>query len=687
MSIWCLGTLLEMNVRLITGKTYMIFIYICYIGICITPIALLYLGKVLLSPDWYPRRIHALFLVIPVISIIVVFTDSFHHLFFTHFSLYSNEAVYGPYFYFHSVYSYVCITLGIIFMFVSSARNTGIFSVQSLFIVLGVSVTLIPNVLFSLGLVNLHFSINMVAFTFAILCFAFVILKFRFISSLPITIKSVVDLISDGYLVLNDDYYIMTYNKALSRLLQGSANVELGSSMKTFVEQYCLDKTFDSFLELSKLATEKRETVSEEAHLLGDIYVSVEITPVFQRNYQTGSIILLKDITKSKQLIETTRAANQMKSDFLANMSHEIRTPMNAIIGMTAIGKTAEDIEKKDYCFGQIDDASTHLLGVINDVLDMSKIEAGKFELSPVEYNIRDMVSRVVNLTTFKTELKHQEFNVWIDDELPKTLIGDDQRIAQVITNLLGNAVKFTPENGVITLNMKCLNKEDDSCSVLTQIIDNGIGMDSEQQSKLFQSYAQAEANTSRNYGGTGLGLSISKNIVEMMGGKIWVESESGMGSTFAFSFQAERGSDSSISEVDATSIDINGIFKDHRILLAEDVDINYEILASLLEPTNIDIGWARDGQEIVNMFIENQDVCELILMDVQMPIMDGLEATKTIRQLSFPFAKTVPIIAMSANVFREDIEKCIEAGMNDHLGKPIDINDVIDKLSNYLIK
>jgi len=525
------------------------------------------------------------------------------------------------------------------------------------------------------------------------------------------------------------------------------------------------------------------------------------------------AILISIDAAKNKSDRESRH-----KSAFLANMSHEIRTPMNAIIGMTTIGKSAGDTERKDYCFTKIEDASNHLLGVINDILDMSKIEANKFELSPEEFNFEKMLQRVVNVVNFRVDEKHQKLTVHIDRNLPKTVIGDDQRLVQVITNLLGNAVKFTGEEGSISLDANFIGEENDSCVIQILVSDNGIGISPEQQERMFSSFEQAESSTTRRYGGTGLGLAISKSIVELMGGKIWVQSEPGKGSTFGFTVRLKYGTDKKqaplyrgvnwdnvrimavdddpdileyfkeISQgfgvfcetalsgeealrlvasngichiyfvdwkmpgmngiqlaselktrVSANSVvimisstewsviaedakkagvdkflpkplfpsaiadaineslglrphkkeekkeNITGLFAGRHILLAEDVEINREIVQALLEPTQIEIDCAQNGLEAVRMFSESPGKYDIIFMDLQMPEMDGYDATRRIRALNIPEAKTVRIIALTANVFREDIERCLEAGMDNHLGKPLEFEEVLDKLYAYL--
>ena len=524
--------------------------------------------------------------------------------------------------------------------------------------------------------------------------------------------------------------------------------------------------------------------------------------------------------------LEQALQASRAKGDFLSNMSHEMRTPMNAIIGMTAIGKSAQTVEKKDYSFNKIDDASKHLLGVINDILDMSKIEANKLELSPTNFNFEKMLQNVVNFINFRVDERRQKFYVNIDDKIPRKLIGDDQRLAQVITNLLSNAVKFTPEDGTIYLDANLISENNEMCLVQISVTDTGIGINEEQKERLFHAFEQAEAGTSRKFGGTGLGLVISRRIVELMSGEIRVESEIGKGSKFIFTAVLKRGSkerrrllaegvdwsnirifavddepeirdffmtlsehlgisctvaesgeeaieilesgnkkydiyfidwklpgingtelakhikektntdrqsiviifssvDWSIIEDDARA---NGVekflpkplfkssivdiinecissvpavkpdkketseeektedFTGCTILLAEDVEVNREIVIALLEPTNLIIECAENGLQAVEMFRNSSPgKYDMIFMDIQMPEMDGYEATRLIRSINTESAKNIPIVAMTANVFREDIERCLESGMNGHVGKPLDFEEVMVTLKTYL--
>ena len=437
-------------------------------------------------------------------------------------------------------------------------------------------------------------------------------------------------------------------------------------------------------------------------NLLGPSFTTIYNYLSFMVSVALNILVYIFCKSYTHSLSALTEAKNEAyssslaKGAFLSNMSHEIRTPMNAIIGMAAVGKMSNEVEQAHRALDKIEGASAHLLGIINDILDMSKIESGKFDLSFVEFNFEKLLRGVADVISFRLEEKKQSFTIQMDESIPSSLIGDDQRLAQVITNLLGNAVKFTPNGGFVRLNASLLHLEDDTCTIQIEVVDSGIGISQEQQAGLFQSFQQVDTNTARLYGGTGLGLSISKRLVEMMGGNIWIESELGKGATFTFTAQMKRG-DLKDNNRNGTFLDITRKHGDEDgtnmavdytgkcVLLAEDVDINREIVISLLEPTNLTIDCAENGVEAVSMFADSPERYDMIIMDIQMPEMDGHDATRHIRSFDNPKAKTIPIIAMTANVFREDIDKCLEAGMNDHIGKPLDINTLMDLINKYL--
>ena len=458
-------------------------------------------------------------------------------------------------------------------------------------------------------------------------------------------------------------------------------------------------------------------------------HYEIHFTPMYNSKDEfQGAFILFHDMTDILETRDRAEQASRAKSIFLANMSHEIRTPLNAIIGMTAIAKNSNELERKNYCLEKVESASNHLLGVINDILDMSKIEEDKFELSYTEFELPAMIRKVVNIFEFRLEEKKQKFTVNLDPNLPKKIKTDDLRLTQVITNLLGNAVKFTPEGGDITLSVRKLNQEQNFCTLEIIINDTGIGISKEQQGKLFDSFVQVDSGIARKFGGTGLGLAISKKIVELMQGEIKMESEIGKGASFIITIRVEivndetqktetaeapteEPSDAHEDEPDGAQDDEQEPdYNGKKILLVEDVEINREIVITVLEPLGLEITEAEDGHKAYDLFRAHPDSFDLIFMDIHMPGIDGYETTRLIRAYetelnekdsekvgqSFTEGETlsndrnlrkqIPIIAMTANVFREDVERCLAAGMNDHVGKPLDFSAVAAVLKKYLL-
>jgi len=385
----------------------------------------------------------------------------------------------------------------------------------------------------------------------------------------------------------------------------------------------------------------------------------------------------------------TAELSSKAKGEFLSRMSHEMRTPMNAIIGMTGIALKSSDSSQKEHCLMNIHDASHHLLGIINDILDMSKIEAQKFETNISKFVFADMIQSVFLLNQFRIESKRQVMTNLIDEKIPTYICSDEQHLTQIITNLISNASKFTPDEGTITCSAKLLEEDQGKYLIQVDVTDTGIGIPAGSEERLFQSFEQSDGSISRKYGGTGLGLAISKHIVEMHQGKIWVKSIKNQGSTFSFTFWTRDESEVTFvkeRQEDLTSNSQVVSFEGKTILLADDIEINREIVMTLLEGTGLAFDCAEDGKQAVALFQQHPGKYDLILMDMQMPEVDGLEATRQIRRLQVPRATEVPVIAMTANVFKEDVLHCLEAGMNDHIGKPIDYEQMLKMLKRYLM-
>ena len=393
---------------------------------------------------------------------------------------------------------------------------------------------------------------------------------------------------------------------------------------------------------------------------------------------------------RTRDLEEQTTAAmiaSRAKGEFLAHMSHEIRTPLNAIIGMTLIAQKNSETEKTKASLEEISVASNHLLGILNDILDMAKIESGKFALIHEPFEIISALQEVSEIIKMRCQEKQIEF-IQFYKYIPKlTVLGDKLRLKQVLINLLGNSVKFTPEHGRVELRCEIAKTEAREVFFYFSITDSGIGMSEEQIKKLFNAFEQTDSKIAVNYGGTGLGLVISQDLVTQMGGQISVKSKPGEGSVFSFTIGLEITDEikQEIQVPDNFVPDLN----DKHILLAEDIDINRVIIIELLSETHVKIDEAVDGQDAVNKFAEKEPgYYDFIFMDVQMPVMNGYEATRRIREIENerfaqnPAARPIPIYAMTANAYREDIDKAIQAGMNGHIAKPVDIKIIMKILS-----
>ena len=640
------------------------------------------------------------------------------------------------------------------------------------------------------------------------------------------------DSIPNAMILLSDDWECVHANKpmlalakklghqdvtpAFLHMLFGAGTLQSHDALSDYFPQVSGTETVHASLSLPDINGE-------------DCFCALSLQPVQTarmanggQNHGVSTLLMVNDVTQLGRAKKEAEAASQAKSEFLSRMSHEMRTPMNVILGMTALAQKAQTAERKEYCLGKITDSSRHLLGVINDILDMSKIEAKKLELCETEFAFEDMVQNAVSVSSFTIEEKQINLVVYIAKNIPRYILADKQRLAQVIVNLLSNSIKFTPDKGIIILHADAVSCTGERTVIRISVKDSGIGISKEQQKNLFTPFGQADGSISRKFGGTGLGLAISKSIIEVMDGKIYVESELQKGANFIFEIPVKNGTQnatqenttcgssgkSKYSEITVLAVDrsldalasiqktlsdfgvkhcavttdgstalellrekgeqpftlaivdsklesMDGMalareidsqteqkttvvltvgtiatdiekmsggtktpvvlyrpvfpsmlqrtmdqclaqssldavsgqalyaetgfpdFSSLAILIAEDIDINREIIADLLEETGVNITFAHNGQEAIDSFAANPEKFSLILMDLQMPEVDGYTATRTIRSSGLPRAGEIPIIAMTANVFQDDIDRSIAAGMNAHLGKPVNIKEL----------
>ena len=383
-----------------------------------------------------------------------------------------------------------------------------------------------------------------------------------------------------------------------------------------------------------------------------------------------------------KTAVEEANSANQAKSDFLSHMSHDIRTPINGIMGMTDIALKNIGNEKKVLdCLKKISGSSQHLLGLINDVLDMSRIESGKTKLNHEKFDLRVCIDNCISIIGGQMATRDMEMVRMIEPFEHPFLIGDELHLRQIFINILGNSVKFTPDGGKLYFRAREKKAENGRALFRFELADTGIGMKEDFLPHIFDAFSQEVGGTRTTYKGTGLGMAITKKFVDLMDGQIEVKSKLNMGTEFQIEVWIDIDSEAKEDELQADfHIDFTGM----KVLLVEDIELNMEIAQCILEDEGAVVTPVMNGREAVDAFEKNPEgTFDVIIMDIMMPVMDGITAAKTIRGLDRPDAKTIPILAMTANAYEEDVRKTHEAGMNAHLSKPIDVDMLFKTLAD----
>ncbi len=492
--------------------------------------------------------------------------------------------------------------------------------------------------------------------------------------------EKAIDSTNDGYWVLDADGAFVDVNPGYCRMMGYSREQVMSMCIADFEAVATMEQIQTQIRRITKKGHERFET--RHRHSNGKwIDLEITVTGADQRYL----VAFLRDISERKaadlalrELTRMAESANQSKSDFLANMSHEIRTPMNGVIGLTDLVLDSPLNPEQREHLTMVKSSAESLLVILNDILDFSKIEAGKMRVESIPFTAAEVITDAIKSMQARARGKGLELACHLDSALPDVLWGDPGRLRQILINLCDNAIKFT-SHGSVTVRSRIVALADDAFDLHLSVADTGVGIPQEKQDRVFQAFAQADSSTTRQFGGTGLGLAICAKLVELMGGRIWLSSEPGQGSTFYFTVRLRATPSASaampLAEAPApapaptpTPAPASGAPRALHILLVEDHPVNQKLALSLLQKWDHRVVLAENGQEAVDIFAQQH--WDLVLMDVQMPVMGGIEATRIIRQ-SEPAGQRTRIIAMTANAMDSDRQACLDAGMDEHLPKP----------------
>ncbi len=662
-----------------------------YIGVSLIPVLWVTFSIRYTNPGKYINNKKIVLLYIfPVITIIIVFTNSLHHLFQTKMKYIKvgvfniTDPDYGIWFFIHTFYSYALFVIGAVLLIRNLIRQPAIYRKQSIIMGLGALVPFIGNLIYTFNILPTIVDQSVFSFIITGIMFFWAMYKYKLFDLVPAAREKVIESMDEIIVVLDSKDRIIDINSAGKKTLCKNSENIIGEQFLTTVGDF--STVFEKHM--YSVRTNKKISLEVEGHKK---YFNFKIHPLFDsKSNVNGKFIIMHDISSldesMKKLNEARKAAeeaNKSKSAFLASMSHEIRTPLNGIIGMAHLLETA-NLNSEEYEYlKSIKYSANSLLEIINDILDFSKIEAQKMELEKTVFNLKDLMSTIMNSFLYMKEEKDISLLLDIDWDVPDTVLGDPVRLRQILINLIGNAFKFTSEGSVKT-SLKKMKETKDIVELNFSVSDTGIGIPKNKIGNLFESFKQLDSATTRKYGGTGLGLTIVKNLVHLMGGQIQVESEPDKGSTFSFTIPLYKTSRTAASLLEEDS-EIQEKIIDMSILVAEDNKVNQLFLMKLLERKHCTVDLVDNGLKVLEKLKTHS--YDLILMDIQMPEMDGYRATLLIRREEENTGKHIPIVALTANATEEDRKKCFECGMDDYLTKPVKSEKLFSCLLKYYNK
>jgi signal transduction histidine kinase len=659
-----------------------------YFGIEIAPIAFYALAygykpgtKVLGLTKWL------LFMIFPVFSLIAIWTNPLHHMFYTQVGIEDHNLFMGSgiLFWINMIYLYIFVLIGFYIFIKASFNSISIYRGQAIIMAVAAFFPILANIVFNFNLLPIgNMDITSLSFLISGVLFFYALFMLKLFDIVPIAKDTLVEEMMDIVIVIDINRRVLNLNKkAREIILEGNDKAYVGKEFSSIVNGW---KDLDEFVGRSENKSLKiNHTVNVTTR-----YYDINTSNIYNgKREKIGEFIILRDITELEEaLIRTQKAreqaedANRAKGDFLENMSHEIRTPINAVIGTAEILNTMNLSNEQKKYMEIISNSAEALLLIIDGILDVSKIEAGKIEIEKREFDIKKITKDIIDTFSLLAQNKRLKLISRIDENISSRILGDEVRVKQILINLIANAIKFTIE-GEVEVSITQTKIEQNRSIIEIKVSDTGIGISKKKIEVIFESFKKADDSSTRRYGGIGLGLSIVRSLVELMGGKIYVESELEKGSTFYCNipFDVEDEKVENSSKVEQNKKEYPKL-SNCKVLVAEDNNINRKIMEKYLIRLSCVYDFAENGIEAVDKYKSGD--FNIILMDVQMPEMDGQQATRIIREMELEKGGHIPIIALTASFTEEDIRKCIESGMDKHLLKPIKMDTLYHTIKLY---